>query len=221
MAIPKDTPERSSSAPLIPICFLQKKKKKSTGAFRASLSLHVVTPSLQGRAGRLWCLCEGKGSVQGSPPEPGHPLSTPDLAALCAAAGPEHRALSAGPAEQPYGMCRVPVPGQEGAGAGRSRQPVLSGPRSRVNSLCPNARGPNLLQSFCGAGGSNTLAGTGPPPSCYRTRSSRSSFLIKLPGRWLRLKSLQRSQGACEVTSRSHKTWVRALSPGEKTTTLR
>lgn len=42
----------------------------------------------------------------------------------------------------------------------------------------PTSQNPNLLQPFWGAGGrgSNTLAGTELPPSCYRPRSSRSSY---------------------------------------------
>lgn len=93
------------------------------------------------------------------------------------------------------------------------RKAVPSGPRS----LCATAsvqtlRSLTFYNPSVGPGGSNTLAGPELPPSCYR---SRSSFLLKLWGRWLNLNGLQHSRGVCEVTSWSHKNWMRATVLGK------
>lgn len=84
-----------------------------------------------------------------------------------------------------------------------------------------DSQNPNLLQSLCGAGGSNTLAGTELPLNCYRTRSSRSSFSLKPGGWWWHFSGWQHDQGVCEVTSWSCKSWMRAIIPGKNQTTLR
>lgn len=113
------------------------------------------------------------------------------------------------------------MPGRKWGKAGL-RKTVLSRPRSCCATVCVQTlRTPTFCNPSVGPGGSDTPAGTELPPSCSRTRSSGSSFLLKLQGQWLHLNGFQHTWGMWEVTSLFYKNWKRASVLGKKSTSLR
>lgn len=195
---------------------MAKEVAKERGSESASSARgHPFRPS-EGRwaPGSVW---GRRRTGRGNRPVPRHLFSSlrswpPFCAAACLRG---HRALSEGDGGGAEGEQEQEKGGwPERGSARRALEPVCG-------SVCPDPENPNLLQPFCGPGGSSTLAGTERPPRCCRSRKCRSSFLLKLRGWWLNLNGLQHSQGACEVTGWFHKNWVRALVLGKKSTVLR